>query len=1119
MRRVTLFVLSLLVVALALRAGDAQGAMPSDSPVGQTGCAEVQKADNGFARRLKGCGQVDPTGDPETIARGILKAQAAQLGLKADTQDLQLTAVQPTNVATHVRFAQTYQGIPVFLGQVLVQYNRQGGVDLVVNQTLPNLNLDVKPKLSEADAAKAAEAAVGAASEPGLPSKRELVIYGDGVKPTLAWHILVSTAQPAHEWNVVVSAQDGKVLTRWDALRSPKKTAPDKTAPAKAAAQLDQETESRLRGLRRPGIGLVIPLTTATPTATRTPAADGSALVYEPNPVQQTGDRTLTDNNDANSTALANARVNLPVRHLAMTTAPFTLKGAYVDVTAPKPSRCSLPYQPGLARENTPVFNYTRDDDRFEEAQTYTAIDDVQTWFQSLGITNANNRQQPVDVHCISDDNSFYSPATGILHFGDGGVDDAEDAEVVIHEYGHAVQDNQVPGFGPGDSEQGAIGEAWGDFLAGMYYVLDGNAAYQANYKYCIADWDAVSYNEPDPTNPGSGCLRWINGRDEGDGSDIGRYSGSPSEVHNDGRFYSAALTCVFDGMGANLTARDDVVKLVLQSHFSLVPTEGDQGFEDAVDALLLADRNLFGGRHQRLITDCMVARGIIELPQVAAPVLTFPRGGEVLPPASTVTITWNTNGAPANTVYVAEYTAQCRPVGEFYDDVENGTNGWTVSHLSGSEDWRIVTSDSHSASHAWFGPSASSVSDIALVSPPITVGAGSVLSFWHRYELEASSDGTTAFDGGVVEMSTDGTTWTDLGPQMTLNGYNRTISTSFENPLGGRQAFSGSSTWVETRATLTSVVGRSVRFRFRLATDSSVARSGWWVDDILVGTPTDTTWQSIGRSTPGVTSLTWTTPSQQGLNYCVRVRAEAEGFAPSNWTSSQPFAVYQGTPPTMTPTRTPQPAPTGTATPTVTPATPVATRTPTPVVPVVTPTATATPAAPSCFYMSVVRLYEVLPNGTAQRLANSDGAFTVAAVGRQRSFPDILVYNYPNFVLPGSGEYTFAALNLFASTPPLNDAFASVTLNVPSGWNYVGATCMDVSGRSCRTPMSGTSTPSRQVVLDFSCNAVVEYRYYVQRAASSYTLPAGFPLLSLPEVAPASGSGTESRLPFSESR
>ena len=35
-----------------------------------------------------------------------------------------------------------------------------------------------------------------------------------------------------------------------------------------------------------------------------------------------------------------------------------------------------------------------------------------------------------------------------MISTGTGGVDDAEDPEVIWHEYGHAIQDDQVPGCG-----------------------------------------------------------------------------------------------------------------------------------------------------------------------------------------------------------------------------------------------------------------------------------------------------------------------------------------------------------------------------------------------------------------------------------------------------------------------------------------------------------------------------------------------------------------------------------------------------------------------------------------------------------------------------------------------
>src|SRR3712207_7035090 len=40
------------------------------------------------------------------------------------------------------------------------------------------------------------------------------------------------------------------------------------------------------------------------------------------------------------------------------------------------------------------------------------------------------------------------SPFTKNVTFGNGGVDDAEDADIILHELGHAIHDNQVPGWG-----------------------------------------------------------------------------------------------------------------------------------------------------------------------------------------------------------------------------------------------------------------------------------------------------------------------------------------------------------------------------------------------------------------------------------------------------------------------------------------------------------------------------------------------------------------------------------------------------------------------------------------------------------------------------------------------
>ena len=101
----------------------------------------------------------------------------------------------------------------------------------------------------------------------------------------------------------------------------------------------------------------------------------------------------------------------------------------------------------------------------------YYWVTQAQLYIQSLGFGSTlpavNKRQQLVRINQFGGDNSFYRPGTSKLTItlGKGGVDDAEDAEVVVHEYGHSVQDNQVLGFGS-SLQAGSIGEAFGDYLA-----------------------------------------------------------------------------------------------------------------------------------------------------------------------------------------------------------------------------------------------------------------------------------------------------------------------------------------------------------------------------------------------------------------------------------------------------------------------------------------------------------------------------------------------------------------------------------------------------------------------------------------------------------------------------
>ena len=97
----------------------------------------------------------------------------------------------------------------------------------------------------------------------------------------------------------------------------------------------------------------------------------------------------------------------------------------------------------------------------------YYHIDTVQRHIQALGFTGANairnNRPVPVNAHFAPACSSFYSAipnpnlpdgSFSFIALGDGAycngqpsyVDRGEDPDVIVHEYGHALQDAQEVG-------------------------------------------------------------------------------------------------------------------------------------------------------------------------------------------------------------------------------------------------------------------------------------------------------------------------------------------------------------------------------------------------------------------------------------------------------------------------------------------------------------------------------------------------------------------------------------------------------------------------------------------------------------------------------------------------
>lgn len=343
-------------------------------------------------------------------------------------------------------------------------------------------------------------------------------------------------------------------------------------------------------------------------------------------------------------------------------------------------------------------------------------------------------------------------------------------------------------------------------------------------------------------------------------------------------------------GGGGNTIA----LKLVMEG-MKLQPCS--PGFIDGRNAILQADLNLYGGAYQCAIKEAFRRRGMGDgasqgssssvSDQVTSfvinPSLALTQGGiSEVPEGQNITYTKTistclspisnfvlTDTLPTNVTFVSAtnggtYNAGNRVVswavnqaanttvnytlvvkinsGAYYatvnyinETVAGGTipPSWTTTATPTSNLWTVSAVQSQSAPNSFFTSNLITVNDqllattssIALPATPLR------LTFWGYINSES------AWDGGVVEISTNGgTNWTDLGANILSGKYNGTLGAS-SNPLSGRSAFTGNSGgFVKTTINLAPYVNQAnVKLRFRFGSDASVAAVGWYVDDILL--------------------------------------------------------------------------------------------------------------------------------------------------------------------------------------------------------------------------------------------------------------------------------------------
>ncbi len=514
-----------IAVAVGFAQANAQGKYPDrlTVPDNSDRTAYSRIDEHGIVRALYNISSSPMQGDAEYIARQFLTQNANVLKLDSGPNPLQLDRVHQTPGATHVRFLQHVNNIPVYRGDVTVSLNTDNAVAMIINNSRQNTDIHTTtPSLSSTQAIEAARSELGLDALPiGKDDEARLMIFhNDDDLPLLAYRITMTRQSPPADWEVFIDAVSGILLRAEDVF-----------------------------ALYHQGQGNVY---------LSDPLSCARMMYNSPG---------FADNDDADSDSLT--------RHLSLVTLDsLTYENGVYKLAGPFCSVADIesPADPEYASASPDGFMFSRNHQGFEAVNAYYHVSKSYQYIVALGFSIPSLAQIRIDPHGYQgQDNSHYSPSGNWIAFGEGGVDDAEDADVILHEYGHAIQYNANPFWGGGES--GALGEGFGDYWA-------------ASYSRSLNQWTSASYH-----------YNWIFNWDGHNPFWAGRilndqrvYPFGSVPIHSAGQIWSSALMGIWGDLGKTVTDR-----LVLQSMNYL--GSGTTATDNA-QAILQADRDLYGGAH-----------------------------------------------------------------------------------------------------------------------------------------------------------------------------------------------------------------------------------------------------------------------------------------------------------------------------------------------------------------------------------------------------------------------------------------------------------------------------------------------------------------------------------------
>lgn len=484
---------------------------------------------------------------PLNMASQYLEENASLLRMKSGLDDLEHTVTRETPGGYHVRFFQQIDGYPVYGTDIVVNLNRQNEVTFVMNNYKPQLELSVTtPVISQAMAEKIADDYLNVQGSI-RHRDRTTVVYVSDSKARLVHDITIVPAEDKFgDWEILVDAVTGEVLR-----------AEDKS-----------HYEAH---------------------------ATGSCQVFDPDPLthaQAVYGGPFGDNNDADSDSLTAHIVQRNLVDVAFD-GMYHLRGTYAEIVDSE-----SPFF-GLFSQATNTWHFTRNPSGFEAATVYYHIDASMRYInETLGFSLMPYQYSGgvrCDPHGLGGaDNSHYIPSLGELAWGEGGVDDSEDTDVILHELGHGLHDWLTNG---GLSQVNGLSEGSGDYWANSYNRSTGYWTPSDPQFHWVYQWD---------------------GHNEFWGGRVTNYpnlypGGLVGQIHTDGQIWSSTLMQIWGDIGRTATDSNFLEALAM--------TNSSTNQQDAAQAFIQADVNLHGGANLGPIEYWFTQRGYIVT--VPVPVIT----------------------------------------------------------------------------------------------------------------------------------------------------------------------------------------------------------------------------------------------------------------------------------------------------------------------------------------------------------------------------------------------------------------------------------------------------------------------------------------------------------------